>query len=96
MNRQQRRALKKQRSEETFWRDKYEDQFNAKSQIEMEIFYTCFSLGMHRLYGFGAERILRVLKFVDEQYAKLNSGEATMESLAEELKRECGVELQIE
>ncbi len=61
------------------------------SNFSVEVMMTAFALAEHRLYGFGAKRIMRSLEYIDGIMGEVGRGEATVEELAEQLKDETGV-----
>ena len=66
------------------------DQANKYST---EYLMTCFALTMHRLYGFGAKRILATLQYVDGLMGETLYDYKTMDDFIKELKDETGVEI---
>lgn len=61
----------------------------------IEAFYCLFGVGLHELYGFGAERIFRVYKWVDDELSKWQTGEENAETIAKRLCDETGVKVEI-
>lgn len=66
------------------------DQANKYST---EYLMTCFALTMHRMYGFGAKRILATLQYVDGLMGEILYDYKTMDDFIKELKDETGVEI---
>lgn len=52
---------------------------------------TCYALAEHRLYGFGATRATRTLKYVDDLMGDILEDRTTLEQLKKELKEEVGI-----
>ncbi len=97
---ERRRMERKNRIEER--KDKilmtHKDINNLKKKIiddvadfKVETLMTCFALALHRVYGFGAKRILRLLQCIDDLMGAINTGEKTIDDYRKELEEEAKV-----
>ena len=59
------------------------------SKYDVEALMTCFALAEHRLYGFGATRIMRSLEYI--LMGDVLNDSKTMEDYKRELEEEVGV-----
>lgn len=57
--------------------------------------YYLFGLNLHRLFGFGQQRLLRLFAAVDEELGTWNRGEVEVEDLHQRLVNELGIDVQI-
>lgn len=73
-----------------------DDTIASVSNHNVETLMTCFGLAQRRLYGFGYERIMRTLNFVDELMGPIIDGTKTIEDYKKELESETGVIIKCE
>jgi len=57
--------------------------------------YFLFGLALHKMYGFGALRLMRVFEMVDEEIGSWRRGEVSAAQLQKRLYEETGVDLQL-
>lgn len=57
--------------------------------------YFLFGLALHKVYGFGALRLMRVFEMVDKEVGSWRRGEVTAAQLQKRLYDETGVDLQL-
>lgn len=57
--------------------------------------YFLFGLALHKVYGFGALRLMRVFEMVDKEIGSWRRGEVTAAQLQKRLYDETGVDLQL-
>lgn len=57
--------------------------------------YFLFGLALHKVYGFGAIRLMRVFEMVDKEVGSWRRGEVTATQLQKRLYDETGVDLQL-
>lgn len=61
------------------------------SENTTELLMTCFALAEHRLHGFGKQRLLKSLTYVDELMGQYVEGKVSVEELKQQLKDETGI-----
>ena len=61
------------------------------ADFKVEALMTCFALTLHRLFGFGPKRILRVLQYIDDLMGDINEGKKTVDDYRKELEEEAKV-----
>lgn len=61
------------------------------ADFKVETLMTCFALALHRVYGFGAKRILRLLQYIDDLMGAINDGTKTVDDYRKELEEEAKV-----
>ena len=66
------------------------------SSYSVESLMTCFALAEHRIYGFGAKRIERCLRYVDELMGAITDDTACMEDYMKALEEETGIVVKCE
>ena len=66
------------------------------SQYYIENLYTCFAYVLHKEFGFGKKRIEKGIKSVDGIFAKISSGELTMEQIVKTLFEDCNLNLEFD
>lgn len=66
---------------------------DTSAKRDVEVMMTCFALAQHRLYGFGAKRILRTLRYVDELMGEIVDDRKTIEDFEKELENETGLRI---
>ena len=66
------------------------------SSYSVESLMTCFALAEHRIYGFGAKRIGRCLRYVDELMGAIIDDTACMEDYMKALEEETGIVVKCE
>lgn len=64
------------------------------SEYNVETMMTCFSLVLHREFGFGKTRIFRVLEGVDNLMGGILDGSVTVSEYKQQLEDEAGVRIQ--
>lgn len=61
------------------------------ADFKVETMMTCFALALHRVFGFGPKRILRLLQYIDDLMGAINTGEKTIDDYRKELEEEAKV-----
>lgn len=61
------------------------------SRYDTEALMTCFALAEHRLFGFGAKRIMRSLQYINDLMNDILTEKAVMEDYIKELEKETGI-----
>lgn len=66
---------------------------NEVSERNVNTLMTCFGVSLHRVYGFGGRRIMRVLQYIDYMMSDLVDGTYTIDDYREWLLDETGVSI---
>lgn len=69
------------------------EQENSQSRAMAMAMYYLFGIHMHRLYGFGAKRLMRVFDAIDEETGGWWDGAVTVDDLRERMKQETGIDI---
>ncbi len=70
----------------------YDDEVKRHSGAMGLAMYFMFGIQLHRVYGFGAQRLSRLFQAVDEAMAGFNSGEFSEDDLIKQLYDETGID----
>lgn len=96
MNRQQRRAMQKRQEAEAKYLRQIEERQNLVDKQTITFDYVCLSLTLHELFGFGYQRINRVIQEINRRKCTVLNEGRTLADLAKELADKTGIEIAVE